>query len=193
MDLGAAIKEKDSLVAFLRLAERYQVADSDHRETIRREWPFGRKWLIPGFESTGCDQTLFAPLSGPDAHGLDPEARIETRLIYHSIENARCDYRDNFLDLCLCWHAALHASLDVLRLFEEAAALSVDPMTWMLRGYPHRTPKDKSLWAFGFQERRIEEGVVFEWIGCGEDYAKLRPKAWDAMGRVIELRRTGTP
>ena len=185
-NLDRILGEADPLHAFLRLEELYRMVGPDERAVIREGWPFGRRWSVPGFDFSDFNRVVFAPLHGPDAHGLDAEARIEASLTYNSIENARSDFRDNGMHLCLCCHAALRAGLDVVRLFEEAAEVSVDPMAGMLRGCVRGASKGQSLWDFGFREVLIENGIVYEEIGLRADYDDLKPARLDEWGRVIE-------
>ncbi|HTE17381.1 MAG TPA: hypothetical protein VK689_03240 [Armatimonadota bacterium] len=158
----------------------------DERSVIREGWPFERHWIIPGIDYSDAYRLVFAPLHGSDAHGLDADARIEASLTYNSIENARSDFRDNPMHLCLCLHAGLRAGLDVVRLFEEAAEISVDPMAWTLRGFVRGPKRRYSLWDFGFREVLKENGIVYEEIGLQTDYYDLRPTRLDEWGRVIE-------
>ena len=90
------------------------------------------------------------------------------------------------MHLCLCRHLALRAGLDVVRLFDEAAEVSVDPMAWMLRGSVRGPAKGQSLWDFGFREVLIENGIVYEEIGLRTDYYDLKPARLDEWGRLIQ-------
>ncbi|MBV9851559.1 MAG: hypothetical protein JO250_17970 [Armatimonadetes bacterium] len=183
--LDAILGEPDPALAFLRLEEHYRLSGPNERAAIRAGWDFGRRWSIPGLDYSDYDRIIFAPLTGEDAHGLDAEARIEARLTYHAIENARSDFRDTGMDICLCYHAALRAGLDVVRLFQEAAAVSEDSMAAQLRGIFRWKPEVKSLWAMGFREVLIENGIVFEWIGNRDDYYDLKPGHLDHWGREV--------
>jgi len=191
VDLPAAVadivqNERNPLRAFLRLEEFYRMVDTEQRAAVRECWPFGRDWSVPGPDYSDGDRIVFAPLVGEDADGLDAQARMEARLTYHSIENARSDFRDNGLDLRLCYHAALRANLDVFQMLEEAAALCGDGMAAQMRGFTHWRPEQKDLWSMGYREVLFDNGIAFEWIGGDKDYYALKPKHLDDMGREVE-------
>lgn len=171
--------------AFLRLAGAYRAATPEQRATIRAGWPFGRRWSIPGPDYLGTDRVVFAPLTGEDENSLDALARIEARLTCHAITYEKDSFREILTDLCLCYHSGLHVGLDVVSLIHEAADVSGDEAAGLLRGFLRREPENKSLWAFGFREELIENGIAFEWIGFDEDYDALRPTRLDSMGREV--------
>ena len=177
--------ERKILRAFLRLEEFYRLADAEQRAAIREGWPFDRQWSIPGPEYSDMNRVIFAPLVGDDADGLDAQARIEARLTYHAIENARSDFRDSDMDIRLCYHAALRADLDILQILEEAATVCDDWMAGRMRGFTHWKPEAKSLWGMGYREVPFENGTAFEWIGFDKDYNALKPKHLDDMGREV--------
>ena len=124
-------------------------------------------------------------LLSDDADGLDAQARIEARLTYHAIENARSDFRDTGLDIRLCYHAALRAGLDVLQMLEEAAAMCGDGMAAQIRGFTHWQPEQKDFWSMGYREVLFDNGIAFRWIGSDKDYRALKPKHLDDMGREV--------
>ncbi|MBW3625222.1 MAG: hypothetical protein KY468_17630 [Armatimonadetes bacterium] len=180
------LNEPDPLLAFLRLEEQFRLSSPAERANIRQGWPFGRSWKIPGFDYSDLDRIKFIPLIGIDSDGLDAEARIEARLTYHAIENARSDFRDNTLDIALCYHMALNAGLDVVRLFNEAATVSDGYIANLFAGFTGDKPTYKSLWAFGFRQVILKNGVIYKWIGSAEDYLSMKPEKLDAWGQVIE-------
>lgn len=177
--------ERNILRAFLRLEELYRLADPEQRAAIREGWDFGRRWAVPGLDYSDMDRIIFAPLTGEDSDGLDAQAQIEARLTYHAIENARSDFRDNVMDICLCYHAALCAGLDVFQVFGEAAAVSEGQIVNTLHNFLHGEPERRSLWAYGFHGVPIENGIAFEWIGFDRDYDALKPTRLDSMGREV--------
>ncbi len=184
--LNAILKEPDPLRAFLRLDELYRLSDAPERAELRAGWDFGRVWHIPGPDYSDMDRIVFKPLFGEDACGLDAEAKIEARLTYHAIQNAQDDFRDNTMDVCLCYHAALSAGLDVTQIFEEAAMISEKWMAGLFRGYIQWKPEQRSLWVMGFRETIAENAIIFEWIGCDNNYEDLKPKHLDSWGRELE-------
>lgn len=184
--MDIAHNERNLLRAFLRLEERYRLADPGQRAAIREGWDFGRRWAIPGLDYSDMDRIVLAPLIGEDSDGLDAQAQIEARLTYHAIENARSDFRDNVMDICLCYHAALCAGLDVFQVFGEAEAVSEGQIANTLHNFLHGEPERRSLWVYGFRSVLIENGVAFKWIGCNDDYRARKPKHLDSMGREVE-------
>jgi len=178
--------EQDPLRAFLRLAGIYRAATPGQRAAIGAGWPFGRDWSVPGLDYSDMDRVIFAPLVGEDADGLDAQARIKTRLTCHVITYEKDSFREMLTDFCLCYHSGLRAGIDVVSLFGEAAKISSDEVADLLRGFLQREPENKSLWAFGFCEELIENGIAFKWIGFDKDYDALKPARLDSMGRVAE-------
>lgn len=178
--------ERNILRAFLRLEEFYRMADPEQRAAIREGWPFGRRWSVPGLDYSDIDRIVFAPLIGEDADGLDAQARIEARLTYHAIENARSDFRDNTYDIVLCYHSALSADLDVFQVFEEAAAISEERIAGIMLHFLRGQPENRSLWVYGFHEELIENGIAFQWIGADDDFDARKPKRLDSMGREVK-------
>lgn len=177
--------EQDPLRAYLRLEEFYRLTSAEMRAAIRGGWSFGRHWSVPGLDYSDRDLIVFAPLTGNDVNGLDVQARIEARLTYHSIENARSDFRDNIMDICLCYHVALRTGLDFSRIFGDAAAISESKMAEMMLRFILREPERRSLWIYGFRAAPFENGIAFEWIGNDDNYDSLKPKALDSMGREV--------
>jgi hypothetical protein len=184
-ELKRILGVEDPRKAFIELANYYRVCSQKEREEIQKGWGFERQWRIPGMDYSNPDRILFAPLVGVDANGLGAEERIRVRLIYHSIENARSDFRDNGMDVCLCYHAGLRAGVNVEVLFEEVAVLSQEWMAGLLRGFFRWKPEDRCLWAQGFQEVVLENEIAFEWIGSGKAYLERKPKNLDSWGREV--------
>ena len=178
--------EQNSFRAFLRLEEFFRLSGPEQRTAIREGWDFGRRWSVPGLDYSDIHCVVFAPLVGDDGSGLDAQARLEARLTYHAIENARSDFRDNTYDIVLCYHSALCAGLDVVEVFEEAAAISEQPMAGIMLHFLRGQPENRSLWAYGFREELIENGIVFQWIGFDDDYDVREPKRLDSLGRVVQ-------
>ncbi len=177
--------ERNLLRAFLRLEEFYRRADAEQRAAIREGWPFERRWALPGLDYSDWDRVVFAPLVGNDADGLDAQERIEARLTYHAIEDARSDFRDNAMDICFCYHAALQAGLSVFQLLGEAAAVSDTGMSNCMLGFVRSQPERRSLWNYGFRGVPFENGIAFQWIGGDPNYDALKPTCLDRMGREV--------
>jgi len=175
--------EQNAFRAFLRLEELFRLGDAEMRTAIRQGWDFGRRWVIPGLDYSDMNRVVFAPLVGNDPSGLNAEARIETILSYHAIENARSDFRDNTYDIVLVYHAALAAGLDAIQLFEDAATVAEGQIANILTNFSRGQPENRSLWNFGFRAVPIENGVAFEWIGSESDYDSRKPKHLDSLGR----------
>ena len=178
--------EQNPLYALLDLAEIFQAGNAEQRTVIREGWDFKRRWFIPGLDYSDMDKIIFAPLVGVDKDGLNAEARIKARLIYHAIQNAQYDFRDNTLDIALCYHAALAAGLDAVRLLEESARVSEQPIAGILTNFSRGQPERRCLWSYGFHAVPVENGIAFEWIGNDSDYDSRKPTHLDSMGREIE-------
>ena len=178
--------EQNPLYAFLDLAEVFWAGNAEQRTIIREGWDFKRRWFIPGLSYSDMDRIIFAPLVGMDKDGLNAEARIKARLTYHAIENAQSDFRDSTLDIALCYHSALAAELDVVRLFQETAAVSEGTIKDTLLYFTAGQAKHKSLWNYGFRAVPIENEIAFELIGLDSDYDEREPKHLDSFGREIQ-------
>jgi len=132
------------------------------------------------------DRIIFAPLVGVDKDGLNAEARTKARLTYHAIQNAQYDFRDNVMDIALCYYSALAAGLDAVRLLEEAATVSEKEMANILFIFSRGQPERKCLWNYGFRAVPIENGMTFEWIGNDSDYDSRKPERLDDFGREVQ-------
>ena len=178
--------ERNPLYAFLDLVELFRAGNAEQRTVIREGWDFKRHWYIPGLDYSDLDRIIFAPFIGNDGNDLAAEARVKARLIYHAIQNAQYDFRDNTLDIALCYHAALAAGLDAVRLLEEAATVSEHPIASILTNFSRGQPERRCLWSYGFRAVLIENGIAFEWIGNDSDYDSREPECLDSMGREVE-------
>jgi hypothetical protein len=173
----AMIREhRDPAGAFLKLAALYRAADPAQRAAIRSEWPFGRRWRPPP-----DDAVLL-----PDPAGVSSEQRLRAALLYHVIEGGRIDYRDNLVSIAVLYHAALRLGLDVTALFEEMAGLSGETMAELLRSFLRRSPEDRCLWAFGWEEVSTPAGIRFRWIGNDPDFPRRKPRRLNPFGQIQE-------
>jgi hypothetical protein len=147
------VAEEDRRRAFSQLCRLYASnATAAQREFMREQWDFGSRWQIPR------DDTLTIEAADP----IPPCERIREALLYHSIENARHDFRDNLMSICPIYHSAVQLGLDPAALFSEVAALSAREMADLLLGWLRRDPRDQELRAFGFREIRTPTGSRFE-------------------------------
>jgi hypothetical protein len=139
--LCAITNEEDRRRAFSQLCRLYgSEATAEQRDFIRGQWDFGCRWHIPR------DDTLTIAAADP----VPARGRVREALLYHSIENARVDYRDNLMSIC------------------EVAALSAPEMADLLRGWLRRQPENQSLGAFGQRETLVPEGARIEVIPLAE-------------------------
>jgi hypothetical protein len=157
--LCAITNEEDRRRAFSQLCRLYgSEATAEQRDFIRGQWDFGCRWHIPR------DDTLTIAAADP----VPARGRVREALLYHSIENARVDYRDNLMSICPIYHSAVRLGLDAEGLFSEVAALSAPEMADLLRGWLRRQPENQSLGAFGQRETLVPEGARIEVIPLAE-------------------------
>jgi hypothetical protein len=146
---------EDPRRAFSQLCSLYRSkATAEQREFIRGQWDFGRRWQIPR------DDTLTIEAADP----IPPRERIREALLYHSIENARHDFRDNLMSICPIYHSAVRLGLDPETLFGDVAALSAREMADLLLGWLRRNPRDQGLRAFAYREVITPEGYRIEYL-----------------------------
>ena len=151
------LDEPDPKEALQQLTRLYQQASPQQRSDIRDQWNFNRAWRTPLARTLACH--------------IDDEPtsaeRIRTFLLYNAIEDFRRDARDNLVNLCVIYHAALEVGLDVGALFEEVAALASVEGAAQFRSFVHRSEADKALSAFGW--RRKETGRGVEYLGWWDE------------------------
>jgi hypothetical protein len=151
--LSSITGEEDRRRAFSQLCRLYgSEATAEQREFIRGQWDFGCRWQLPR------DDTLTVEA----VDSIPPRERVREAMLYHSIENARQDYRDNLMSICLIYHSVLRLGLDPGELFGEVAALSTKEMSDLLLSWLRRAPEDQALRAFGWREVTTPEGTRFE-------------------------------
>ena len=153
--LQALVDDHGSEGAFHKLCNLYVAAAPAQRDQLRALVNLAdHTWSIP-MDSTLVDGTV---------HEFPPEQRIRANLIFHSIENARHDFRDNLISIALIYHSAVETGMDVEGLFLDVAAMSAPEMAQLLASFPRREPADRSLAAFGHRAVRTATGVKYVYI-----------------------------
>lgn len=89
---------------------------------------------------------------------LTREQRCRRSLLRMSINGLSDDYRDDLCELAYCYHNLALLGLDADSILEEVADLSDPEVAGFLKGFIHRTPKDKSMEAFGLVVVQMPDG-----------------------------------
>lgn len=157
--LNNTLWAKDRKQAFFDLCDLYRQVDDNQRKHIRAHWPFQQKWSIP----------LFTAILIADTY--PSEQRLYAALIFESIENVSGgDWRENLIDFALFHHCAIHIGLDPLSLFDEIAALSINPMKDLLHNFARRPPEDRNLAAFAHVEEHTPQGIFLRYDAATKGY-----------------------
>lgn len=148
--LKTILQETSPKQAFYELCEIYFVTSDEQRTQIRADFDFDRAWEIPN------PRTLAAHL--PDEP--ERERRIRASLIALSFYESP-DWRDDLVMICVIYHSIKSIGKDAdvwLKFFADMSSPQIASLLWK---FAERKAEDKSLLAFGWNEKVTDEGLVF--------------------------------
>ena len=82
-------------------------------------------------------------------------------LIFHSIEDFKLDYRDNFIRLAVIWYVAERLLLKPMELFDSISLYSSNKAREYFKEFSQRPKQTKSLKSMGLIEKKVDSKIVF--------------------------------
>jgi hypothetical protein len=147
--IDSVLAMSDRAKAYYELVKYYKYASAEERNMIRTGWDFNREWIYPDETTLACNISNMPSCA----------ERIEAALMYDSIENFKFDKRDSLIGICIVYHSALEAGINVVQLFKDVAKISDQDVSNTLISFLERNEKDKSLKAFGLKKIVDECGI----------------------------------
>jgi hypothetical protein len=77
------------------------------------------------------------------------------------LDSGRVDMRDTLSVIPLLYHSAMRINVDPGEIFQEVAAYYRSAVSDALIDFLKRTPRDRSLEAWGFEEVTTQEGIYY--------------------------------
>jgi len=140
--LRQIINLSDRQEAYYHLVDYYLNANVEEQIDIRKKWNLGTQWVYPNWKRLAC---CFSET-------YSPKKRITALLTAVSLKDLKIpDWRDELVGIASIYHSCLLAKVSPEEIFERVASASSPETAKFIRDFCQRSPKEKSLEAFGLQ------------------------------------------